>query len=354
MSDMGKDEREFPDFSWSNSRKEQFDHCKRAYYYEYYAYHKGWKDKPPTREAWEAYILKNAISLRIAFADCVQKAIKHYFEKKDEVAANKFMNIIRSGLHDTCVAASKKEKCKSDPKNNRMIIETINYSGGFKNEQVKKTVMELKKQMPVVRKNFLASITAQEIGQGAEVVENFADFPHGAFQISTQEKEKLTIWGRPDTVHKVDGKMVATLWQTGAKERNEKAERFHAFVVAIYLCKRYKLKAKDVEVRMCDLIAGETRSYVMTSMEQYIAVLRNIGASVSKMAQFVENGDVKQNKALPIDMFPQKADHRDCRQCPFCQMCVREAAKQKEAAQKVEAQATTEPAVEEPIFKKAA
>jgi hypothetical protein len=50
--------RDFPDFSWSNSRHKTFLECVRKYYYQYYESHNGWLYEAPD-ESKAAYRLKN-------------------------------------------------------------------------------------------------------------------------------------------------------------------------------------------------------------------------------------------------------------------------------------------------------
>ena len=58
---MAFEYREFPEFSWSQSRRSTFKQCPRLYYWQYYGAHNGWyEDADET--ARQAYRLKKITS----------------------------------------------------------------------------------------------------------------------------------------------------------------------------------------------------------------------------------------------------------------------------------------------------
>ena len=304
--------RDNPDFSWSNSRKALFDYCKRAYYYKYYGAHNGW-EKHASYDAIKAYFLKNALSLPLAFEKSVQSAIRQHFDKindNNEMGKETFSDIIKKNLHGICVKASDIWACEANPKNNPMLIEKLNYKDGFKSPKVKESIDKIKKQFNTVTNYFYSSPTVQEIKNGSDVIENFEDFNRGSFMLK-------------------GNKYIATLWLTDTStETIDKIEKeFHAQVIIMYMCKRYQLKVKDVEVRIYELDTGMCSTYSLKSKEQYTIVLKTIAKSIKEMSEYMENKDIQTNKALPMNTFTQKENHINCRQCQFCELCVEEAKK---------------------------
>ena len=312
--------RENPDFSWSNKRKETLDFCKRAYYYNYYGAHNGWQNGASEENA-EVYFLKNARSLRVAFANGMQNAITMFFANPNgDFTVDKFEKIIRDNVHVSCVKASNMERSKSSPKKFPAMIELLNYEGGYKNPRVLQTIDELYGKFRTVAENFFISDSAEEVMSGAEIIENFEGFSYGSFTMDVMGKP-MTIWGKTDTVHKVGDKWIATLWKIGSAKKNLTAEKFHANVVAIYLCKRYRLKASAIEIRFCDLGDGETRRYELESKEEYVKTLQDMAKSIVDMSALTEGNDIVQNKALDKESFPLRENYNSCQKCQFYGLC---------------------------------
>lgn len=331
--------RENPDFSWSNSRKEMFDDCKRAYYYHYYGSHNGW-ESGADYAAYQAYHLKNTLSMPLAFAKGVQHAVGRFVgvyqrraagDSAEEMKAGDFTRIVKESLHAACMKTADKAGWQARPRQNPMLIEKLNYHAGLKAPAVQAVIEKIKGQFDDIAKNFFASPTVKEIQGGAEVVENYEDFGSGSFLMGSQKNSKviLKVWGKADTVHKKDGKYIATLWRTGTQPKDEAAERFHAEVIIIYLCMKYHLKGTDGLVRVCDLNTGKTKTYAFKDKAEYEKALEGIRDSAGMMAGYLENKDITVNKALPMDKFPQKKNHEDCRSCPFFLLCVQEAQNKK-------------------------
>lgn len=330
VSHMPYERRETPDFSWSNSRKELFDNCKRAYYYRYYCAHNGWESDAP-QEARQAYLLKNTTSIPLAFAKGVKKAVGAFMgayqrraagDPARELTEKDFVGIVKGSLHDACIRAANQEGWRAHPKQNPMMLEKLNYRAGFSAPPVVAEIEKTKGQFDLVAKNFFDSPTAAEVREGAEIIENYEDFCSGSFLLGS---EAIKVWGKADTVHKKDGKYIATLWRTGSQPKDEESDRLHAEVIIIYLCKRYRIKAPNAIVRICELSSGKTKSYVLHDKDEYEKALLKIKASVGEMAEFLEGGDMANNKALPKEKFPQKENHAECRTCPFCLMCAADA-----------------------------
>lgn len=311
-------EKENPEFSWSTSRSELFDDCKRAYYYNYYKSHNGWKDNamPDVRGA---YTYKNAISLKTIFSLGVQRAIATYFNSKPGVMTKEqFASVVTGKLHAVCANARDRVACLDDPKRLPLIVELENYEDGYKNAVVKKTINEIKAQVSSVTDNFYSSSTVADILAGAKLVEKFENFSFGYFSIPGKSAD-FTIWGKADTIHVIDKKkFVATVWKS--KEKITKNEELHAKAIAMYVQKRYKVEFANIEVRFIDLINGESKSYSVKDQADYTTTVRKIGASIGQMIEFVEDKNIVANKALPMEKFPLKGTG-DCQSCKFYALC---------------------------------
>ena len=337
--------RENPEFSWSNSRMRLFGNCKRAYFYQYYGSHNGWEDDA-SQEQVDAYRLKHAISLPLAFSDALGKAISAYIKSPADIDPDVFELIINRYLHLSCLKAKIKNVWMSSPKKNPMLIELLNYSEGYKSPKVKEIISSVKKRIPLSITNFFKTQTAKEIKDGAEIVEAYgrllpngsSPFSCGSFKQKTKKGGELIIYGRADTVHKVGDKFIATMWHTTTKEElTAEDETLQSKIVAIYLSKRYALEFRKIEVRSVNLITGNTVSYTIDSKDEFMGIMKLIGQSIGWMEKLVENNDVSVNKPKDISEFPQREDHKHCRNCQYFRLCAANA-KKKASATGTEAQ----------------
>lgn len=63
------------EFSWSKSRDETFNECRRQYYFQYYGSWGGWDEKAPERTR-HTYVLKQLVSRHMWAGDLVHRAIE--------------------------------------------------------------------------------------------------------------------------------------------------------------------------------------------------------------------------------------------------------------------------------------
>lgn len=83
---MAFEYREYPEWSWSQTRDTIFQECQRKYYYQYYASHNGWlRDSP--EEAKSAYRLKQLANLYILFGDALHQLLERVL--KESLKLNK-------------------------------------------------------------------------------------------------------------------------------------------------------------------------------------------------------------------------------------------------------------------------
>ena len=70
---MAYEWREFPEWSWSHSRRQTFQECPRKYFYQYYGSHNGWYDDAPDPTRL-AYRLKQLTSLPLEMGGAIHSA----------------------------------------------------------------------------------------------------------------------------------------------------------------------------------------------------------------------------------------------------------------------------------------
>ena len=70
---MAYERREFPDWSWSHSRRRMFQECPRMYFYQYYGSHNGWDERAPD-PVRSAYRLKQLTALPLEMGGAIHSA----------------------------------------------------------------------------------------------------------------------------------------------------------------------------------------------------------------------------------------------------------------------------------------
>ena len=163
-----------------------------------------------------------------------------------------------------------------------------------------------------------------EVKGGAEVKECFDSNNDTGWFLFRGNKETIKIWGKPDIVHvTADGKYIATTLKTNTSGNasGHCDEQLGANIIALYVASHYKQDYKNVEVRMANLVAGETRTYSIRTTDECRDAYKKAFASIKDMMGFLENGDIGQNKPLPIEKFSMKENDEGCRQCRFFGAC---------------------------------
>ena len=303
-------ERDYPSFSWSNSRHKTLLDCKRKYYYHYYESHNGWSyDAPEENKA--SYRLKNISNLPIILGEELHNAIdvqiKRFITGKTLMTEEEMEQIVSQGLNKAYIDSTKhKQNWYNRPKRYKMLHE-IYYENGINSDEIAITKEKLNKCV----QHFFKSDTYQKILNNLEL------------QVLESEEFKIFEVNGVDVYVVLDfiyrdvhqGKWVVIDWKTGKESEEDKKQL--AFY-ALYLSQEHNIPIEDIIIRNEYLQTGIYREYKLTQQDIDHAE-QTMNNSVYYMLQLLE--DKGKNKPLNMDHFGMNVSGK-CNICNFKEKCV--------------------------------
>jgi CRISPR/Cas system-associated exonuclease Cas4 (RecB family) len=301
--------RDYPDFSWSNSRHKTFLECARKYYHQYYESHNGWLYESP-EENKSAYRLKNIKNIPILLGDEIHKVIdrqlKNFLNGKGLLSENELMGMVTQNLNRAYLDSTKfRQHWFQKPKRHQMLHE-IYYGDGLSSEEI--SAAKIKLEMCV--KNFFTSKTYQDILTKVEMhVLHSEDF-------QTFEVNGVDVFVVLDFVYKdvSQEKWIVVDWKTGKESEDDRKQL--AFY-ALFLSREHNIPVEDIVLRNEYLLSGKSQEYHLTPFEIESAQ-QLMNDSIYHMLNYLE--DPVKNKPLDKEQFEMHQTKR-CYSCNFREKC---------------------------------
>ena len=298
--------REFPDMSWSHSRRDMFRQCLRKYYYNYYASHNGWR-QDGSEHAQRAYRLKNLTSLPLEIGAVVHEAASqalHAVRSGTKMpTVEQMYAAARSRLNKAWADSQNRDQWMRSPKYMRMFREFY-YNVGVDEHQV----AEAKEQVNACLSHLPNSVSFQEAAAAphAEMraTEGFVTYNAGGTPVHAVPD--LAFQNSRDEWTVVD-------WKSGKQEDS----REQMTVYALYLREMHGVAAPSIRARIEWLWPGEAEELVFTEGD-LDRCAEGIRDSVSAMQQYL--ADPALNAPLMPEDFPLRADREECRLCEFYEL----------------------------------
>jgi hypothetical protein len=299
---------EFPEFSWSQSRRGTFQECPRKYYWQYYGSWKGWEADAPA-EAQLAYRLKKITNVHLFVGglvhDLAARAILDARGGKSPRSAGALIEEGKRRLNQAYLESQKKAQWEKRPKWLTMFHEFY-YGKGPSG-----TVIErIKEKFTSCVQNLLASQSYREALQAPFVEVWSVDQEMTTFQLGGH-----TIYAQPDLLYRMgDGEYRIVDWKTG-EEGELHAGQLRIY--GLYVRSRLDLKRGPLTGVLEYLQTGqqETKSIDDNDLkEQEREVLDSIGMMQRYLA------DATTNQCLPKEAFPLSTDLNRCRYCNFYEL----------------------------------
>lgn len=298
---------EFPQWSWSSSRKATFDECLRKYYYNYYLAHNGWEDGASS-ESKQSYRLKKLTGLHLLLGGGVHEAAEFTCKFIKEHKSMPGEDILRDKIRDILNKAWKESKnidLWSASPNKYMMLHEF-YYGKKPNEEV---INKIKTKLDTAIKNLLTSETLKEI----------LEYDYKIILMEERNTFPLNdtpIYAIPDLVlEKYDKTMIVVDWKTG-KEHNAHSQQINVY--CMYLKVKYSVPAEKIKGRVEYLLTGTKRDVEITD-ESLLLSETEIKKSIGSMQKLLE--DKKKNKSKSIKFFPLTKHRKFCPWCNFYEMC---------------------------------
>jgi CRISPR/Cas system-associated exonuclease Cas4 (RecB family) len=294
-------------FSWSKSRAEQFEECRRKYYYDKYASWGGWERNavPRTRLI---YVLKNLKNRWAWKGETVHHVIEDVLKSLRfgkpipyETAEKLLTEIMRRDYR-----ASKAKKYFQDPKRNLGLFEH-EYEKGISDAVWKKIHDEAAECL----RNFYASALYRELIQDDKtewlLIEDLEEF----------EFEGAKIYVKLDFCRRRSGKIEIYDWKTG---KSDKEAPVQLGAYALYAMGKWNVRLEDVRTFLVNLVSDPVVPREQKLDETVLVeTKRVVSESVRRMREFLS--DPAKNVPRPEEDFPYAEDERICGNCSFYKIC---------------------------------
>ena len=294
-------------FSWSKSRAEQFEECRRKYYYDRYVSWGGWDASAP-KDSRLAYILKNLKNRWAWKGETVHHVIEEALKSlragkpvKSEEAIAKLTQIMRQNY-----LASKAKKYMQEPKK----------SVGLYEHEYQKPIGD-----PVWKKihdeaadcvqNFFSSPFYEELASEDKknwlLIEDLEEFQFDGAKIYV----KLDFARRRgDTIEIFD-------WKTG-KEEKEATIQIGAY--AMYAMKKWNVPLQNIRaylVYLTNLVPAPKEHPLSPDLLKETE--QAMTASIRGMRELL--ADIPKNVPKSREFFAYTENERFCSNCNFYKMC---------------------------------
>ena len=305
---MPYDRREYPELSWSHSRRAMFQECPRKYYYHYYGSHNGWETEAP-ENVRIAYRLKNLTSLPMEIGAAIHEAAStaiHQARSGGSVpTAEDLYSIARDRLNRAWSESKSRPEWEHSPKWRRMFHEFY-YDTGIGEDKI----ANARDQIRTCLRNLLDSTSFREAMASPSVeVKNVEEF-------ITFNIDGTDIHAVPDLVYrKGDNTWMIVDWKSGYGQ-DDNIEQ--ALVYALYVHERCGVSGSDIRVRIEQLAHGaaEDHSFTQDDLDNCIEAIRD---SISAMKTYLID-DAHLNAPVEKTGFSLRSDTSVCRFCNFYEL----------------------------------
>ena len=294
-------------FSWSKSRAEEFQECRRKYFYDRYASWGGWnKNAPP--EARLAYVLKNLKNRWAWKGETVHHVVEQVLKS---LRAGEFLDPAAAEANLTEIMrrdyrSSKAKKYLEEPKKSLGLFEH-EYERQI-SDAVWKTIHD---EAASAIRHFFGSALYRDLGQDDKknwlVIEDLEEF----------EFAGAKIYVKLDFARQKDGMIEIYDWKTG-KEEKEVSIQIGAY--AIYAMQKWKVPLEKIKAFLLYLstpspAVKEQKLTASLIEETERGMLESIEAMRTLLA------DPVRNVPKARELFEFTKNERMCQNCNFLKMC---------------------------------
>lgn len=302
-------------FSWSISAREDFNECRRKRYWAKYAMWNGWKEHASEiqRTAYRLSKMENRFSL---LGNAVELAVKWMIGRQQEGGAATVDEAYEASAKpflNRCWSESLKGMWKSNPKKHCCLHEHYYRETAAKSE--KEMTTDMINQIRQCLSNF-----SQKVLPGLAAVKKKQEIAISTAAIGDPESfpiEGIKIYAIPDYAYLKEGKLHIHDWKSGS------ARPIHNDQMAVYAlwgASKHKIAPEQIRIHLEYLAAGmtETTEVQNKTLARAQEMIRD---SVSEMAEYLAEGDLRRNEPLPKEDWEMTAETRLCRKCNFYELC---------------------------------
>lgn len=300
------------EFSWSASRHDVFETCKRKYYFSYYAHQGGWRaDASPL--AKKIYFLKKLEPAVMWTGSVVHRAIRYTIVNRHIVSKEQVQEYLLKRLAIDHAASKRLTPQIASPKDFYLFE---HYKG------MDVDLDQINEKALICYANFFEGDSFNEL----------IDLPDHHFLYIDPEKDDvasmkfvwndLSIYAIPDLCYRDKKGSVKLLdWKTGkAPETTDLSEQLRIYAWRLNQVDGIDPEAYDVYAHSVYLFDNVERGRKIQKSDLE-DVLQSITNSIDRMKQYLS--DPFKNIPLAIDQFPMTENLKKCSSCVFAEVCER-------------------------------
>jgi hypothetical protein len=296
------------EFSWSISRKEIFDYCRRKYYLNYYGSWGGWEFNAP-EETRLIYFLKQRSFAEMWVGDKVHKAIKFTIENRHQVDEKYVGDALLRRL----------DRDHSDSLSRKFGMTRAKDFWLFEHYRGKQVDLDaLKEKALLCLRNFFRTDVYQELLSVPNPDILYLDddnmdrmrFPVNGF----------TFYAIPDLCYRKDGVTKLVDWKTGRASETELSNQLKVYAWRLKLLHDIDPDQQPVHGQSIFLQDGASRGRMITGADlSDIESLAN--QSITEMQACL--AEPSGNKPHPMGHFAMTENRNKCSSCAYWEVCER-------------------------------
>lgn len=306
---MAFEYREYPEWSWSQTRDSIFRECPRKYYYQYYASHNGWQ-RDSTEESKSAYRLKQLANLYILFGDALHQLLERVLKeslKLNEltVDASALEQQLRNYLNRAFTDSRNLSQWLQAPKKSMMLHEMY-YEGRLPQNRIVKVNERIRQCVSNLRNCRSLQDLLLKDNRIIEVE-----------QLNTFPVDDTPVFVKLDVLYhmQAEERWIIVDWKTGQEDEDNEEQ---LLLYALFLNHKYHVPYDKAEIRLEYLLTGQCKSYQVdgTKVDR---ITERVKQSASQMKLLLE--DEQRNKPYPQEQFRASPTKMKCLGCNFRDLC---------------------------------
>jgi hypothetical protein len=297
-------------FSWSKSRDNTFQYCKRQYYNHYYGSWGGWDWNAP-QEVRELYVMKNLKTIPIWIGSITHHAIERAFQQRMGSGEFPEADEIRDWAEKSMLSGwhmSLSGNYRRSPKKNLGLAEHY-YKAGIGEQDRNAAIARV---LDCIDRFYLSeTFTTFNAAPGMEILE--------VEKLDNFDLEGIKVWVACDLVFRQEGETLIVDWKTGREV--DPADNLQLVVYAMYaLAKNWVRTPAELLLRYEHLPEAEHHDARVSPgdlRQSTVYILHSAGEMKACLV------DADRNTATSDD-FPKTEILKKCQWCNFRRACGRE------------------------------
>ncbi len=324
---MAKNSRLLNEFSWSFSRFNTFQECKKRYWYTYYGSWEGWPKTPwdsrPSIDPLASYLyaIKNMQRLPLFIGSCVhetiEKTLKDYMREKNDFPTPDSLVAKAIAHFNLGIEESKAEQWRTSPKKH------LNLFEHYYNLPVADSILqEARQKIELCITNWVTSPIIKMLFDTRAHILSVEEM--GTFQLADKYKIIVVVDLAIKWKNSNEDIYILFDWKTGQKSKKTD-EQLYAY--ALFASKVWKAPHDNIILSPFYLLSNEYmklghRQKEPIAKEKLVQVENEIIASCETMSMPLQDLPLFAGSPPPDPtFFPYTQERNQCTLCPFHEVC---------------------------------